>query len=92
MSHSDNTIVPALAEMQYIRYSSEAQWKKFEANVQEIQMMELQTEVFEVLKSFILPQLISYDVQDPTFPKLYKTACLLCNMTLLTSPVVIKSC
>jgi len=92
MSHSDNTIVPALAEMLYIRYSSEAQWKKFEANVQEIQMMELQTEVFEVLMSFILPQLISYDVQDSSFPKLYKTVCLLCNMTLLTSPIVIKSC
>jgi len=55
-------------------------------------MMELQTEVFEVLMSFILPQLISYDVQDSSFPKLYKTVCLLCNMTLLTSPIVIKSC
>jgi hypothetical protein len=92
MSHFDKTIVPALAEMQYIRYSSEAQWKKFEANVQEIQMMELQTEVLEVFKSFILPQLISCDVQDPTFPKLYKTVCALCNMTLLTSPTLIKSC
>lgn len=92
MSHSDKTIVPALAEMQYIRYNSGAQWKKFEANVQEIQMMELQREVLEVLKSFILPQLVSYDLQDPTFPKLYKTVCLLCNMTMLASPIVIKSC
>jgi hypothetical protein len=92
LSHSDTTLVPVLAEMQYIRYSSEAQWKKFEANVQEIQMLELQTEVFQVLESFILPQLISYDVQDPTFPKLYKTVCSLCNMTLLTSPIIIKSC
>jgi hypothetical protein len=74
-----------------IRYSSDVQWKKFEANVQEVQMMELQTEIFEVLESFILPQLFSYNPLDPTFPYLYKTVCSVCNMALLTSPLIIKS-
>lgn len=77
--------------MQSIRYSTEVQWKEFEANVQEIQMLELQTEIFEVLESLILPQLFNYNPQDPTFPHLYKTVCSLCNMALLTSPLIIKS-
>jgi hypothetical protein len=89
---SDKTFISALEEMQYIQYSSEVQWKKFEGNVQEIQMLEFQTEVFEVLELHILPQLFTYNTQDPTFPKLYRTLCSLCNLARLTSPIIIKSC
>ncbi|XP_023720634.1 uncharacterized protein LOC111871633 isoform X3 [Cryptotermes secundus] len=82
----------SLEEMQYIQYSSEFQWKKLDENVQEIQMLEFQTEVFEVLELHIFPQLFTYSSQDPTFPKLYRTLCSLCNLARLTSPIIIKSC
>ncbi|XP_069701487.1 uncharacterized protein [Periplaneta americana] len=81
----------ALETTQYIRYKSGDQWKKFAANLQKIQRTELQIEIYDLIQSFILPQLTCLDPQDPAFLLMFKAVCSLCDMSLLPPPVIIKS-
>ena len=85
-------LVTALGKIRYLRYSCEEEWKKFDINIQNIQRLEFQLEMFDVLEKTVFPLLLStYSPTDSTFVAVFKTACTLCNVTLLRPPLVIKS-
>ncbi|PSN32083.1 hypothetical protein C0J52_19237 [Blattella germanica] len=81
----------ALDKLRCITYSNEEEWKKFDMNIHKMQKLDFQLEILYVLEETVLPQLLRYDTQDPLFYSLFKTVCALCNITLLRSPVIIKS-